>query len=166
MSMERLRDAFLATVEAEIAAQAAAADAARQARETAVRGELEAAVAAARDAGSAEAQAAGARMVADARRQARRDLLAARAELYEGLRDECLGRAAELRGSARERQLVRRLRGELRRRLGDRAEIEADPDGHGGVVARDGARMIDCSLPTLVERSMQRLGPDVEELWR
>jgi len=166
VSLERLRDSFLATVSAEIAAQEEAAEAVRQARGTAVRDQLEGEAAAARAAGRAEAAAAGARAVADARRQAHRELLAARAGLYEGLHAECVRRAAALRGSERERRLVRRLSAELRRRLGDRAQIETDPGGRGGAVGREGARMIDCSLPVLVERSLERLGPEVEELWR
>ena len=166
MSLERLREAFLATVATEIAAGEAQAAAARQEQESAVRREIESAVVEARAAGRAEAEDAGARMVADARRQANRNLLATRAGLYADLRARCLERAAALRGSPQERRLVRRLSAELRRRLGGGAQLEADPDGRGGVVAREGARMIDCSLPALVDRSLERLGPEVEELWR
>jgi vacuolar-type H+-ATPase subunit E/Vma4 len=52
-----------------------------------------------------------------------------------------------------------------RNQLGPTARIERDPDGLGGLVAVDGSRRVDYTLPALAERALESLADKVAQLW-
>lgn len=166
MNVDRLRASFLAQA-AEDAEQAiAAAEADRRTRLAEAQASAEEIVASARAAGEVDARRDAAAATAAARRRARSAALAARLELYEELRRQALAAAPELRAKPSYEELLRRLERAARADLGADALVERDPGGAGGVVARAGSRMVDYSLPALVERCLGALGERVEELWR
>jgi vacuolar-type H+-ATPase subunit E/Vma4 len=120
----------------------------------------------ARAAGRQAADEELARDLLVARRAAIRSVQAARRRAFDDLRIACLDAVGELRGSPRYEALEERLVETCRRALGEDCTIERDPDGRGGVRAVQGTRRIDLTLPVLVDRAIDDLGPAVEELWR
>lgn len=166
MNVERLRGSFLEAVSAELDEESGGLEAGLRDRVAAARKDVEQQVAEARSAGERDAKVEVRGLVARARRAARAEALAARNEMYEQLRAEALAKVLALRGSAGYRRLLERLSSELRAQLGAGATLEVDPDPAGGVIARDGTRLVDCSLPALARRCLAALGPQVEELWR
>jgi vacuolar-type H+-ATPase subunit E/Vma4 len=166
VNVERLRGSFLEMVSAELVDESRGFEAELRDRVAAARTDVEQLVAEARSAGERDAAGDVQRLVAGARRAARAEALAARNEIYEQLRAEVLTRVLALRGSAGYRRLLERLSSELKAQLGAGATLEVDPDPAGGVIARDGTRLVDCSLPVLARRCLAALGPQVEELWR
>jgi vacuolar-type H+-ATPase subunit E/Vma4 len=166
VNVERLRGSFLEMVSAELVEESRGFEAELRDRVAAARTDVEQLVAEARSAGERDAAGDVQRLVAGARRAARAEALAARNEIYEQLRAEVLTRVLALRGSAGYRRLLERLSSELKAQLGAGATLEVDPDPAGGVIARDGTRLVDCSLPVLARRCLAALGPQVEELWR
>ena len=166
MNLAPLRDVYLAQVSAEVAETAASEESERLERLAAAAAEVEQLVAAAKAAGMEDAAAETRRALADARRQARATTLAAQREMYDRLRRDTIAEVRAIRGSPRYPALLDRLTAELRSQLGETAMLEVDPDPQGGVIARDGSRLIDCSLPALAERCLAALGPRIEELWR
>jgi vacuolar-type H+-ATPase subunit E/Vma4 len=164
--MDALRTAFLAD-STELAQRAVAE--ARQAdadRVEAARVRAEELMRAARPAGEAAVLPDVARIHAAAARHARQLLLGAQREVFEEFRREALRAALELRGSPSYPGLLDELSRRARTQLGEAAELDVDPAGSGGVIARDGDRRVDYSLPALVERCIAALGDRVEELWR
>lgn len=105
------------------------------------------------------------RRLSAGRREAQGRILRAREAAYESLREEAIGAALGLRSEPGYEALLDRLEAEARRRLGAGATIRRDPAGAGGVIARDGQRLIDATLPALASRSLEELGPEVEALW-
>ena len=99
------------------------------------------------------------------RRAAQARIMRARREAYESLREEAVVAALRLRGEPGYEALLDHLEAEARVCLGPAATIERDPAGAGGVIARDGQRLVDSTLPTLVERALDELGTEVEALW-
>jgi vacuolar-type H+-ATPase subunit E/Vma4 len=166
VSLESLRAAFLETVSAEIAEAGRALEAERGRRMAIASAAAERLVADARVAAESAAANEARQLVAQARRQARGEILAARRDTYDELRAAALSHTLSLRGSPRYRELLDRLVAEVRSELGTSATIAVDPDPAGGVIARDGTRLVDCSLPALAGRCLTALGPRVEELWR
>jgi vacuolar-type H+-ATPase subunit E/Vma4 len=166
VNVERLRGSFLEMVSAELVEESRGFEAELRDRVAAARTDVEQLVAEARSAGERDAAGDVQRLVAGARRAARAEALAARNEIYEQLRAEVLTRVLALRSSAGYRRLLERLSSELKAQLGAGATLEVDPDPAGGVIARDGTRLVDCSLPVLARRCLAALGPQVEELWR
>jgi vacuolar-type H+-ATPase subunit E/Vma4 len=166
VNLERLRTAFLATVAADLAETSRGLEGEPRERVAAAGAEVERLVAAAR--AEAEGAAAGEarQLVAQARRHARGEILAARRDAYDELRAAAHSQALALRGSPRYRELLDRLTATVASELGASATVDVDPDPAGGVVARDGTRLVDCSLPALAGRCLATLGPRVEELWR
>ena len=163
MNVDRLRSSFLAEAAEDAERTVAAAEEERRAQlEEAQRGAAEL-VAAARDAGEADARVEGARTIAAARRRARTITLAARLELSEELRRQAFAAAEQLRDKPSYIELLRRLERAARADLGADVVVELDA---GGVVARAGSRIVDYSLPAIVDRCVAALGERVEELWR
>ena len=166
MNLGPLRNAELAQARAE--AEAALADADRRAAvELAAAQERgEELVRRARAEGAAAAAIAGAHDEAQARRTARALVLAAERELY----DELCRRADEevfaLRGGDAYRALLEELSAVARRQLGAGARLDVDPDGLGGVRGSSNGRSVDYTLPSVVDRALERLGARTEELWR
>ncbi|MGZ4400298.1 MAG: hypothetical protein ACXVYM_05450 [Gaiellaceae bacterium] len=166
MNVERLRGSFLAQATEDAELTIAAAEDTRRAGLAAARQSVSEAVASARAAGETEAGLEAAQARAGARRRARSIILAARLELYQELRRQALKAAAEVPAKPAYTALLERLEGAARSELGADAVVERDPGGAGGVVARSGSRVVDYSLPALVDRCVAALGERIEELWR
>jgi vacuolar-type H+-ATPase subunit E/Vma4 len=98
-----------------------------------------------------------------ARRRARGIILAAR---QGACRDLQAAVAAAVRADPRYPALLERLANEARRRLGPGADVDIDTSGDLGVSATRKDRHIDWSLDSLVVEGIERLGPEIEELWR
>jgi len=165
VKLGRLRASFLSLVETEAAAEAARRDEERAERLAAIRTEGERLVAEAAAKGEQEGSEVATRMIAVARRQARAEVLTAQRDVYEQLRAVIVAEAVALRGAPSYPGLVERIAADLRAELGASATLEVDPDPVGGVIARRGSRIIDCSLPALARRCLDSLGSEVESLW-
>jgi vacuolar-type H+-ATPase subunit E/Vma4 len=166
VNLERLRTAFLATVASDLAETSRGLDAERRERVGAASEEVEQLVATARAQAERAAADEARQVVAQARRQARGEILAARRDAYDELRAAAHLQVLALRDSPRYRELLHRLSATVASELGPGATVDVDPDPAGGVVARDGARLVDCSLPALAGRCLATRGARVEELWR
>ncbi len=161
-----LRGALLSAAEAE--ADAAALTAATKATaefslaEAQVASVLAGARAEAADAANREAV----RIVGRARSDARRVVLRARRDVYDELCARVKAAALELRHDPTYGRLLKRLQAVARAQLGEDATLDVDPPGVGGVRGFSGSRHVDLSLPTLAERCLVSLGPELESLWR
>jgi vacuolar-type H+-ATPase subunit E/Vma4 len=167
MSVERLRATLLEGAEAE--AKALLEEAEKQAAAEAERSRADSRrlLGTARAQGRASGELRSARALALARAEARRVVLEAQAAVYGDFRNRALAAVLPLRDDAEAYgHLLRQLEAEARRSLGDDAEAELDPPEVGGLRARAGRRSVDLTLPILVERCIESLGPAVEELWR
>lgn len=102
--------------------------------------------------------------IAHARRRARSLVLEAQRAVYDDVRREAQAAAQELRSRPDYPDLVARLAAHAREQLGPDAEVELDPPA-GGVVARAGNRLLDLTLPVLVDRCLARHASEVESLW-
>lgn len=98
--------------------------------------------------------------------EAHRHLLETRALCYARFHDALQSATMDLRHHPRYPELLDHLEGLARRQLGDSCTIDRDPSPAGGVLAREGPRRADYTLPVLAERAFRLLGADVEELWR
>jgi len=101
----------------------------------------------------------------EARREARAQVLRVRHEALERLRERTLQRFQQKRGDNDYRRFMSRLERIAREQLGDEARIEPDADA-GGLVARCEGRLVDYRLPAVVDRALEDLGAELEELWR
>ena len=166
MNLGPLREATLAQAHAD--GEAALADADRRAAATlaAAQEQGEELLRRARADGAAAAAILGAHDEAQAHRTARALVLAAERELY----DELCRRADEevfaLRGGEAYRALLDELSTAARRQLGAGTRLDVDPDGLGGVRGSINGRSVDYTLPSVVQRALERLGARTEELWR
>ncbi len=97
------------------------------------------------------------------REQARSIVLGAQRQAHEELRAQVLAAAASLRDEPGYEQLLTRLTAMAGRAAGPGATVAADPAG--GVVARSGRAVVDCSLPRLARLAVDALGDQVGELW-
>lgn len=120
-------------------------------------------LAASRTDGEEQARAAVAARVVRRRREARDVVLRAQRDLYDQLRRVSREAARALRHDPDYAALLGRLTARARDVLGADASVQESPDG--GVVAVDGSRRLDLSLPALAEREVDRLGAEVERLW-
>jgi len=166
VNVERLRASFLARAAEDAKLTIAAAEDAGRARLVDARRRAAEIVASARAAGEADARLEAARTIAMTRRRARSATLAARFVLYEELRRQCLDAAAQMLDRPSYPSFLRGLERAAESELGAGAAVELDAGVVGGVVARAGSRVVDYSLPALVERCVGLLGERVEELWR
>lgn len=98
-----------------------------------------------------------------ARRRARGLILSAQREMFEELRDSV---ARAVRADPRYPALLERLARDGQRQLGPGAEVELHRDGEDGVRVTRKGRWIDWSVAAIVARGLDRLGPQVTELWR
>ena len=166
MSVDRLRASFLAQAAED--AQRTVSRAREERRASLKEAQRRAAeiVTFARAAGETRARLDKARATAAARRRGRSITLAARLELYEELRVQALAAAARLRTDPSYAELLQRLERAARADLGKDAVVELAAGGAGGIVARVGSRIVDYSLPALVDRCIAALGERAAELWR
>ncbi len=114
--------------------------------------------------GEEEAERAVARNEARARREARSTVLGARQSAYEELRRRARARAAEVASGPGYPRLLDRLTDVARSQLGPGVELLVDEEAPG-LVAVLGGRRVDMSLDSLIERAIDALGREVEELW-
>jgi vacuolar-type H+-ATPase subunit E/Vma4 len=134
------------------------------ARMSRARREAQRILAEAAEEGEEEAEQAIARELNRARREARSVVLGAQRRAYEELRRQASQRATELASEPRCRDVLDRLGESARRRLGAEAELVADGRSPG-VVAVAGDRRVDLTVASLVDRALETLGPEIEELW-
>jgi vacuolar-type H+-ATPase subunit E/Vma4 len=165
VSLAPLRDSLLADAHSRVASAQAEAAAHVESELALARAEADALVARARAEAQQRAELDLQRRSASQRRNAQARILRARREAYESLREEALAAALSLRGEPGYEALLDRLEADARACLGSSATIERDPAGLGGVIARDEHRVIDATLPVLVERVLEELGTEVDALW-
>jgi vacuolar-type H+-ATPase subunit E/Vma4 len=101
-----------------------------------------------------------------ARRSAARLILAQRQAAIDELRSSCLEAVMGLREDPGYSELEDRLTEVAQATLGDSCEIERDPDRSGGVLASTETRLVDLTLPALVDECLDRIGIEIEEMWR
>ncbi|MBK9181006.1 MAG: hypothetical protein IPM45_15855 [Acidimicrobiales bacterium] len=166
MNLDAVRDALMADADGDGLAEIAEADRWAAHHLAEARAEAGAAVATARAEGEAEVAAELAGQRAEARRDARRRVLEARSEARTRLLEAAASRALALRDRPGYERFVDALALLARSQLGEGADIERDPSGRGGVIATAGGRRVDYTLRALVERGVERLGPEVDSLWR
>jgi vacuolar-type H+-ATPase subunit E/Vma4 len=166
MSLEPLRAALLADVEADIARRLAAVEEECRRAVAAAEAEAEKIVGRGRDEGEAAAAKEALRRRATATRRAREIRLRGQQRQVEELERRSRPAVADLREDSRYGALLEQLRAAVREQLGADAEIEVDPGGLGGVIGRRGGASVDYTLPALAERALEGLGEEVDGLWR
>jgi vacuolar-type H+-ATPase subunit E/Vma4 len=139
-------------------ARAQAAATLRQAQQDA-----EDAVRQARGQGEEETAAAAAAERSRGREQARSIVLGAQRQAREELRARVLAAAGGLRDEPGYERLLAGLTAMAAHAAGPGATVSAHPAG--GVVARSGRAVVDCSLPRLAGLAFDTLGDEVRELW-
>jgi vacuolar-type H+-ATPase subunit E/Vma4 len=117
----------------------------------------------ARARGEADAAQAAAAERSRGRDQARSIVLGAQREAYQDLRARVLAAAGGLRTEPGYQELLSRLVSMATRAAGPGAAATLRPEG--GVVARSGDVVVDCTLPRLASLAVDRLGDQVRELW-
>jgi vacuolar-type H+-ATPase subunit E/Vma4 len=127
------------------------------------RRDAEEAVGQARTRGEAEIALAAAAERRRGREQARAIVLGARRQAREELSARVLTAAGGLRDEPGYEGLLARLTVMAAQAAGPGATVTADQAG--GVVARSGRTVVDCSLPRLAGLAVDALGDQVTELW-
>jgi vacuolar-type H+-ATPase subunit E/Vma4 len=125
--------------------------------------EAERAVALAREQGRAQAVPPAAAERRRGRARARAIVLSAQREAYDDLYRQVLAGADALRAEPGYGPLVDRLTVMATRAAGPEATVTTP--AAGGVVARSGQTVVDCSLPRLAGLAMQALDDEVRKLW-
>jgi len=120
-------------------------------------------IAQARSEGSAEAAGLVATDQARARRQARAVVLTAQRDLYDELRACSRAAVARLRDDPDYPRMLARLSDRARAALGSAAVLGEPEDG--GIVATDGVRRVDFSLPTLADRAFDASAVQIRRSW-
>jgi cell division septum initiation protein DivIVA len=123
----------------------------------------EEAVAAATSDGQATGASLGIEERNQGRSQARSIVLAARRAAEVRLREQVMAAVARLPEEAGYADLVARLSRLATDAAGPGATVTSSPAG--GVVARSGQVVVDCSLPRLADQAIDALGGRVKELW-
>ncbi len=121
-----------------------------------------AAVAQARADGAAQAAPVAAAELGRSRRAARSVALGANLAAYDEIAARIRAAILGLRDEPDYPELRDRLAGAARRAAGPRAAVTEHPAG--GVVARAGGLVVDCSLPRLADRAVAALGPRIARL--
>jgi vacuolar-type H+-ATPase subunit E/Vma4 len=163
-ALEPVRRALLddAGAEADRLVEEATAEAEAQVRAAETRAER--AVEQARERARATAAARARRAVGAARREAHAVQLQAESRIWADV-VERLHRAVDTMPSdPRYPALLDRLEQVARRRLGEEATIERDPEG-GGILADQDGRRLDYRLRALADRALEALAEEVAELW-
>jgi len=113
--------------------------------------------------GRADATRAAAAEQAQGREQARSIVLGAQREAYEELCARVLAAVGGMRDEPGYRRLLSGLVTMATRAAGPDAATAVQPEG--GVVARSGSVVVDCTLPRLASVAVDELGDQVRELW-
>ena len=117
----------------------------------------------ARARGEAEAGPAADAERSRGRDQARSIVLGAQLEAYQDLRAQVLAEVGGLRTEPRYQGLLGQLVTMAARAAGPGAAVTVQPEG--GVMARSGDIVVDCTLPRLADRAVDELGDQVRDLW-
>ena len=165
MTLEPLREALIATARGDAESVRAEAAATAAAEIAAARSDAERAVGRARAEARERAELEVRSRRAAQRREARGRILRARREAYDALHEDAVAAVLRLRDDPGYEALLDRLEASARELLGPDATVERDPSGVGGVIAHDGRRSIDATLPALAASGLEALGSRVEELW-
>jgi vacuolar-type H+-ATPase subunit E/Vma4 len=165
IDLEVYRQERLREVAGEAERLLAEADAAVASELDVARRAFESILAEARADGTAAAQRELDLARARGRRKAQEIVLAAQREVYDGLGDRARSAASALRADPGYDALLDRLEQLARQQLGNDARIQRDPPDLGGVVAEAHGQHVDYSLAALIDRSVRRLGQEVEGLW-
>ena len=165
MNVEHLRRSVLAAVASEVEAERVRARAEHDARIGEANERAAAILAEARRAHEAEVDSLVAERDMRAHREARALVLAAQAEVYDRFAREAVQAVFAQRGTPDYERLCARLATDAEALLGEGIELEIDPPAVGGVVGRREGRLVDYSLPALVDRAIGELGADVTRTW-
>lgn len=165
MNLDAVRDALITEARRDAGSVTGDAQAAADARIAAARGAVADRLAQARATAAAEADAQMAIDRAAVRRRARRKVLESECRARSSLIEAAISGLDERRGTDSYDAFVGALARDAAVLLGPDADIVRDPPG-GGVIATSGARRIDYTIPSVVERVVGGLGSEVEELWR
>ncbi len=166
MNLGAIREAFLEQAETAAARRRAEVEAEFEQKLAEARAEASSLVEQGRLDGRLAAGHESSRRRGAARRHVREARLGARGALYQELRARARAEALDLRSDPRYAALLDRLAEAARAQLGTGAEIEIDPPGAGGVLARSGSKSVDYTLLVLVDRALEELGAEVARLWR
>lgn len=162
--LETLRAALVEEARREAAARVEAAERAAAERVALARAEAERLTEKARQEGREETARATRRLRSEARRRAREQVLRARRDAVERLRSRSVEQLRENVTGRTAAELEQRLVRLARAQLGDDADIETGPGG--GLVARADGRRVDYRIPALVDRALEEMGEEVEDLWQ
>lgn len=165
MNLDPVRDALLDEARSDATRLTTDAQAEADARVAAARDAVAAQVRGARDAAAADADEQLSTDRAAVRRRARRRELEAEFRAREALVDGAIEALRAQRGTPAYGRFVDELAERAVTQLGPDAEVVRDPPA-GGVIGTEGARRVDYTIPAVVERVVEDLGPAVEELWR
>jgi vacuolar-type H+-ATPase subunit E/Vma4 len=166
MNLESLRTALLGEAETEVVRRCAQVDEACERRLAEAQAKAAELIEQARLEGVHAAAKDSLRRRGAANRQARELRLAAQRGLIDELRLRAVETALQLREDSRYAELLERVSRVARSQLGADAEVELDPPGLGGVMARAGTTSVDYTVPTLVDRAIAELDGQLETLWR
>lgn len=165
MSLEAFRGALLTDARERAARRIDEARSKSERRLDHARSRAEEMISEAKADGEQVAAAETARMIAEERRKTREQILTARQEVFENLR-QTVERALTDRSAAGElSDLWRRLEEAARLQLGEEADITTE-SGNQGFVARLGRRQTDYTIHSLVGRALETMGSELERLWR
>jgi hypothetical protein len=126
------------------------------------RGNAEAVVARARADGAAQAQPVAAAELNRSKRAARSVALGANLAAHDEIAGRIRAAVLGLRDEPGYSELRDRLARAARQAAGPQAEVSEHPAG--GVVARAGGVVVDCSLPRMADRAVAALGPRIARL--
>ncbi|MHB1490162.1 V-type proton ATPase subunit E [mine drainage metagenome] len=113
--------------------------------------------------GAAVARGSAALRSARTRREAHEMVLTRQEEVYAALVAAVGEAASALRADPRYPELRDRLTERARELLGPQAVVTESPVG--GIVAHEGSRRLDLSLPTIAETTLGMMAPEVSTLW-
>lgn len=165
MTLDTVRQALIAEARADAAELTGRARAHADDRVEAARADVAEQVRQARIAAEADAEEQLGVERAAVRRQARRQVLQARRRARDSLVDAVVAALEAKRGTPAYDGFVDRLTEEAAAQLGSDARVQEEPPA-GGVIATSDRRRVDYTIPTIVERVVDALGPEVEDLWR
>jgi len=104
--------------------------------------------------------------LAEVRAHARATVLRAQQGVLSEARASVHAVVRELVGDPRLDRRLERLAADAHERLADAGPVELTQTPDGGFVARAGSREIDCSLRAQVDRCLDAMAAELEQLWR
>lgn len=160
LALAPLRQALLASAQADVARELAEAQRQATALVTRAEARAEKVLAAAVSAGKEDAEAVITARRNEARRQARMSELATQREAYDELRRQVADHLARLAADPQRRE---RLANQVHQLLGPAATVQDAPGG--GVIGRSPGRQVDLGVRALADRAVHDLGGELAGLW-